>query len=169
MTSSNDTFNEARDSSCVVAYVQLAGREIRYEREGRGSPLILLADQRLRAVLQAALSRHFCVIAPKQSLEMLGRDTDSLSGFIDALGLCRPAVVAEGRWGAAPRAWLIGEADSLAGLALVCDRDCRCVTAPGVLSAGSSFIAPMCLHIRTFGDAPDDGQFAAMLDFLMKS
>lgn len=146
--------------SPVIAYVQIGPVEIAYSRDGRGAPLVLLANRGLQLSLGTELSEHFCVISPVEAPVSPAQDAGWIRGFMDALGMPPPRVVADARCAAAPIELLREDPLALDRLAVLCDGQAQC----SVHMYGGGIGRLMHLHAATGMFGPAD--LAVLLSFL---
>lgn len=102
------------------ACAQIDGFEIAYGRAGRGETLILLAPHPPRDDWHNLLAARYCVITPLDPAGALGRDPQALRGFMEALGLVRPRIVAHGSMSRAPLELWVEDGEALAALLIFC-------------------------------------------------
>ena len=143
----------------VIAYVQIGPVEIAYSRGGRGSPLVLVADQALQELFEPLLSGHFCVISPVEAASPR-RNAAWLRGFLDALGLPPPRVVADAEGSAAPIELMLEDPGALDKFAVLCDRQS---SSCAQLRRGGN---PRLLHLHSAAEAFGPADSAALLGFL---
>lgn len=143
----------------VIAYVQIGPVEIAYSRAGRGAPLVLVASEAVKLTLAPALSEHFCVISPEGASSQAANAL-WMRGFLDALGLPPPRVVADNECAAASVELMLEDPGALDRLAVLCGgQSSRC---DPLRRGGNARL--LHIHLKENVLGPDD--FAALLGFL---
>lgn len=143
----------------VIAYVQIGPVEIAYSRGGCGAPLVLVASQALQLSLEPVLSEHFRVISPVHAASS-AQSAMWMRGFLDALGLPPPRVVAAAESAVGPIEMLLDDPGALDRLAVLCEApSSHCAQ---LRRGGSARLVHLHAAAGVFG--PDD--FAELLRFL---
>lgn len=121
----------------MTSYARFGAIEVAYTRSGRGAPVLLLAEPAGRDTIRESLGEQFAVIAPLDVVHCLSRGAETLREFLEALGLSRPVVIAQGVFSGAVLASSREDQGAFSGVLILCATGCDCPS-PGESDGGAT-------------------------------